>query len=276
MSALEIQKQLLLLSSQAAQVFERKGFKLAVWVGVFGPFSTQAQQCIWKGSHVKLVIFYDPAYSGQEIWEWYSNNGEVDLWLDPDGFELERAWGRRVDIQRIYNGTLCSEEDVMAILHAQTIYGNFNHPVLQDLRSSYFQKAQECEKKLEDSDWLAFLASEPDSSTEYRYQCIHQIADVLSDGNEADPLYCALLDPRGLVKKMVNDVAKNGDGKLTKEYFKDLKFELSKYESHARRIAHDAMAAENMRAEWKRSAVVEPEGDIVGWGPSDILIIIKF
>jgi hypothetical protein len=238
-----------------------QGLPLGTVTGVGGG----NQQCIWKGSHVELVIFYDPAYSGQKNWEWYSSNGEGDLWLDPDGFELERAWGRRVDIQRIYNCTLRSdsEKDVMAILHAQTIYGNFNHPVLQDLRSSYFQKAQECEKKLEDSEWLAFLASEPDSSTEYRYQCIHQIADILSDG-EADPLYRALIrDCQESVKKMVNDMAENGDGKLTKEYLKDLMFELINHESHARSIAHDATAAENMRAEWKRSAVVEPEGDIV-------------
>jgi len=132
---LEIQKQLLLLGSQAAQVFERKAFKLAVWVGVFGPFSKEAQQCIWKGRHVDLVIFYDPAYSGDEIWEWYYSKEERDTLLDPDGFELERAWNRRVDILRIYEGTLCSEEDVMAILHAQTVYRNFNHdhPVLEPL-----------------------------------------------------------------------------------------------------------------------------------------------
>ncbi|KAN0073962.1 hypothetical protein V8E54_007899 [Elaphomyces granulatus] len=265
MSALEIQKQLLLLGSQAAQVFERKAFKLAVWVGVFGPFSTQAQQCIWKGNHVQLVIFYDPAYSENEILEWYASNGEDDLWLDPDGFELERAWNRRVDILRIYKGTLQgnlrSEEAIMAILHAQTIYGNFNHPVLQHLRSSYIEKAQECEEKLEDSQDLALRAIQSeDSSTEYQLECIHQIAKILSDGNEDDPLCYALLRR---VKRMVNDMAKKGDGKLTKKSLKDLYFRLIQYESQAWSITEDATIAENMRAEWKRS-VVEPEGDIMG------------
>ena len=261
MSALEIQKQLLLLGSQAAQVFERKAFKLAVWVGVYGPFSTQAQQCIWKGNHVQLVIFYDPAYSENEILEWYASNGEDDLWLDPDGFELERAWNRRVDILKIYKGTLRSKEDVMAILHAQTIYGNFNHPVLQHLRSSYIEKAQECEEKLEDSQDLALRAIQSeDSSTEYQLECIHQIAKILSDGNEDDPLCYALL---GRVKRMVNDMAKKGDGKLTKKSLKDLCSRLIEYESRAWSITEDATIAENMRAEWKRS-VVEPEGDIMG------------
>jgi predicted nucleotidyltransferase len=68
---------MLLLGSQAAQVFERGAFKLVVWVGVFGSFSRAKQR---KGSDVDLAIFYDPAYSEEQIWEWYSSSEESDRW----------------------------------------------------------------------------------------------------------------------------------------------------------------------------------------------------
>ena len=123
------------LGSQAAEVFQREAFKLAVWVGVFGSFSRGEQA---ETSDVDIVIFYHPDYSKRQVWDWYSRC-EKNRWAtDPDEPMLERLWGRKIDTVRIYEGTLCYEKDIEAILHAQTIYGDFNNPVLQGLRSSYY------------------------------------------------------------------------------------------------------------------------------------------
>ena len=89
MSASLIQTQMLLLGSQAAQVFRREAFKLVVWVGVFGSFSRAKQG---KTSDVDLVIFYDPGYSEKQIWEWYSSCEENRWGVDPDEHKLEEGW----------------------------------------------------------------------------------------------------------------------------------------------------------------------------------------
>ena len=68
------------LGSQAAQVFGREAFKLAVWVGVFGSFSRGKQG---KTSDVDIVIFYNPDYSEEQVWEWYSR--EENRWPHPTG-----------------------------------------------------------------------------------------------------------------------------------------------------------------------------------------------
>ncbi len=62
MSASQIQMQISLISSQAAQIFGREAFKHVVWVGVFGSFSQGKQ-----GKNVDVVIFYNPKYSEEQI-----------------------------------------------------------------------------------------------------------------------------------------------------------------------------------------------------------------
>jgi predicted nucleotidyltransferase len=85
---IQIQKQMSALSSQAARVFGREAFKLAMWVGVFGPFSWGEQG---KSSTVDIVIFYNPDYSEEHIWERYSRC-ETNRWgTDPDEPKLEQA-----------------------------------------------------------------------------------------------------------------------------------------------------------------------------------------
>ena len=148
----QIQKQMSMLGSQAAEVFQREAFKLAVWVGVFGSFSRGEQA---ETSDVDIVIFYHPDYAERQVWDWYSRCENNHWGTDPDEPKLEQLWGRKIDTVRIYEGTLRYEKDVEAILHAQTIYGDFNNPVLQGLRSSYYQKLEEYQKKLNDCDALA-------------------------------------------------------------------------------------------------------------------------
>jgi len=148
----KIQKQMSMLGSQAAEVFQREAFKLVVWVGVFGSFSRGEQA---ETSDVDIVIFYHPDYSERQVWGWYSRCEKNRWGTDPDEPKLKRLWGRKIDTVRIYEGTLRYEKDVEAILHAQTIYGDFNNPVLQGLRSSYYQKLEEYQKKLNDCDILA-------------------------------------------------------------------------------------------------------------------------
>ena len=148
----QIQKQMSMLGSQAAEVFQREAFKLAVWVGVFGSFSRGEQA---ERSDVDIVIFYHPDYSEGQVWDWYSRCEKNRWGTDPDEPKLERLWGRKIDTVRIYGGTLRYEKDVEAILHAQTIYGDFNNPVLQGLRSSCHQNLEEYQKMLNDCYTLA-------------------------------------------------------------------------------------------------------------------------
>jgi len=149
-----------------------------VWVGVFGSFSRGKQA---ETSDVDIVIFYNPDYSEKQVRnriltarktanysetqvrEWYSRCEKRPWGTDPDEPKLERVWGRKIDTVRIFAGTLRYEKDVEAILHAQTIYGDFNHPVLRSLRSSYYKKLEKYQNKINDSEALATLARESDS-----------------------------------------------------------------------------------------------------------------
>jgi hypothetical protein len=157
----QIKKQMAVLRSQAAEVFQRKAFKLAVWVGVFGSFSLGRQG---ETSNVNIVIFYDPSYPEKDVWEWYLHSEKNRWGTDPDEPKLKRVWGRKIDIVRIFAGAIHSEKDIRAILHAQTIYGNFLHPTLQSLRSSSRQKVEEYQKKIDYCEDLAYTAKESDGS----------------------------------------------------------------------------------------------------------------
>src|SRR5438046_602729 len=102
MSAAETQKQVLLLGSQAAKVFERKAFELVEWVGIFG-FFPHGKLAKAKMNPIEVAIFYKPDCSENQIWEWYSRYEENDWGSDPDEPKLVQAWGgRRVVISRIF------------------------------------------------------------------------------------------------------------------------------------------------------------------------------
>src|SRR5205814_7185285 len=179
--SLQIQKQMSVLGSQAAHVFGREAFKLAVWVGVFGSFSRGKQR---ETSDVDIVIFYNPDYSEKQVWEWYSRCEKNPWGTDPDEPKLERVWGRKIDTVRIFAGALRYEKDVEAILHAQTIYGDFNNPVLRTIRSSYYQKVEEYQKKINDSEALVKIAKKSTNSSITYSQYAYQVANTFdSDRN---------------------------------------------------------------------------------------------
>lgn len=142
-----------------------------VWVGVLRPFLRGQQG---KTSRVSLAIFFDPAYFNSQTLKQYAEDENCDMDGDLNGFEhkLERVWGRRINILRIYKGTLRS---LKATLHAQTVYRNLNHPVLEHLRSSFFQKTLEYKEKLNGSRKLATIASQSEDSLKgYQYaNCGH-------------------------------------------------------------------------------------------------------
>jgi hypothetical protein len=131
-------------------------FKYAVWAGVFGPLSKGKEG---KTSTVNIVIFYDPHCPEREVEEWYDRCEENRFGTDPDELKLERVWGRKIDMVRIFEGIMRDERDIEAILHAQTIYGNFKNPVLQGLRSSWYQKVEEY-KEINGCEALANIAKE--------------------------------------------------------------------------------------------------------------------
>jgi len=182
--------------SQAAKVFQREAFKHAVWVGVFGPLSKGKGG---KTSTVNIVIFYDPHCSEREVWEWYDRSEKDRFGTDPDELRLERVLGRKVDIVRIFKGIARDERDIEAILHAQTIYGNFKHPVLQGLRSSWYQKVEEYKKKINGCEALANTAKEPGCSK--ASQCAYQITKIL-EANNHSPLYALVQSAQGIAGRL--------------------------------------------------------------------------
>ena len=147
-----MQKDMSLLRRQAAKVFSREAFKRAVWVGVFGNASK-----VQRGVAIDVVIFYDPKYSAQQIWDWYASCKEHMSRDDPDETKLLRVWGRKINIVRIYAGTLATLENVKAVLLAWTVYGNPVDKTLDKIRSSYFRKVEKYQKKLNECVSLAML-----------------------------------------------------------------------------------------------------------------------
>jgi predicted nucleotidyltransferase len=229
----QIQKQISMLGSQAAEVFQREAFKLAVWVGVFGSFSRGGQS---ETSDIDIVIFYHPDYSENQVWNSYSRCENNRWGTDPDEPKLERLWGRKINTVRIYKGTLRYEKDVEAILHAQTIYGDFNNPVLQGLRSSYYQKLEKYQKKLDDCDALAKKADKVKAS-----QYAYQIASAL-DFDSGGPLYVIVRTSLNIAK----DLSKGGIA--SQESLEDFWVEVHCAKIRVRRILKAARFADTTRA----------------------------
>jgi hypothetical protein len=148
------------LGSQTAQVFGSVPFRdIVEWVGVFGLGSQT------KKSNVDIVIFYDPCYSEKQVYgKNLGSEDSFDTILDES--RLQKALGREVNIVRIFSGTLRTPKDVAAILHAQTIYGNFNNQHLQKLRFTFTQRLKEYKKNVDHAESLIQLAIASQSSSE--------------------------------------------------------------------------------------------------------------
>ena len=91
-----------------------------MWVSIVGSFSTTAN----------IVIFYHPDYSSKQVWEHYSHYEKNCKIIDPDEPKLERVWDLKVNVDRIYMGTIYYDTDIIPILQGRTVYGDFNNSVL--------------------------------------------------------------------------------------------------------------------------------------------------
>jgi hypothetical protein len=199
MTASPREKQVSQLRRQAAHVFAKKAFKHATWVGVF---YRPHQGVHPENTRLNIVIFFDPNYSPNKIWDLYAD--EVDVWMeDPDQPKLERAWDRRVTISRIFEGSLHSWDDVEALFYAETLYGNFNHPVLRQLRFTYYERAKEYQTKLDESfllvDNLRDAEKQSIGSPEASQQA-SEIANILKADTVYEPLQHLLGIPRRYAK----------------------------------------------------------------------------
>jgi len=144
-----------------------------------------------KLAPVEIVIFYDPKYSEDEIWDSYSCEPKEDGFAeDPDRPKLKRAWGRKVKIWRVFEGALRYYEDFERVFQAgaQTLYGDFNNSNLQKFRSTCYQKVEEYRKKLKESVDRLSIAKESIKSGSEASQHAHQIAEILKFDIE-DPLH---------------------------------------------------------------------------------------
>jgi hypothetical protein len=197
-------KQVSQLRRQAAHVFARKAFKhvKCIWVGVF--------YYPYEGAHpgktsLNIVIYYDPNYSGEEIWDLYIA-GE-DIWEeDLDELKLERAWDRRVRISRVFEGSLEWWWDVEALFYSETVYGDFNHPILRKLRSVYYQGMKEYQLKLNESIPLVKNLMDAERQSVGRHEASQQaykIANILKADTVYGPLHDHLFDsPRRLADRL--------------------------------------------------------------------------
>jgi hypothetical protein len=77
-----------------------------MWYGCVWTLLTSQAAKQGIGTHVSLVIFYDPTYTEDQIWECYFNKEESDWDIDPDKFKLQNTWNRKVNILRIFEGAL--------------------------------------------------------------------------------------------------------------------------------------------------------------------------
>ena len=181
MSTSSRQSQVSLLQSQAKPVFTREAFKSAVWVGVVYASSNGVGP---KRASLNIVIVYNPKYSENKVWELYFCE-EKDMWEDPDQPKLERAWDRKVKILRIFEGSSHYWKDVEALFYAETLHGDFNCRVLRNLRSIYYEKAEEYQTMLNKSFELVtnLMAARKESmSSPEASQQAYEIAKILETG----------------------------------------------------------------------------------------------
>lgn len=102
------------LRNAALPVFSNDGFRNVLWAGVFGSFSRGEQK---DSSDVDVVVVWDPAHK----YGWQPHDDFYYLELQQ---ELERVWGRGVDVIDIRRGRLEMFVDVEALLTSRTLHGS--------------------------------------------------------------------------------------------------------------------------------------------------------
>jgi hypothetical protein len=214
MSTLPKQKQISILQSKAKEVLTREAFKHVVWVGVL--YSSHTLSSRPKPLPLDLVIFHDPKYSEEQIWNLYGSCGEVP-WEDPDQSKFERAWNQKVNISKNFEGNFRYWNDVEATFYAETLYGHYNQPALQNLRSVYYQNVKECLKNLSESVELVrnlrMAKGGLQGSEHTGSQCVcplrglvqtpWEYADELREIGRDDPLWPQYLLSRGILGPFV-------------------------------------------------------------------------
>jgi hypothetical protein len=175
-----------------------------MWVGIL--YAKYTQDMLPKPLPLDIVIFYDPTYSEKQIWDSKKSCEDIYWPDDTDESKLERAWDRQVNMSRIYEGTLLSWKDVEAVFHAETLYGDFNNPVLQNLRSFYCTKVKECQKYIDESvplvENLRIARESIMSGSELEIsQQAYKIASIL-EADTCSPLGFLLDDPRECAKRL--------------------------------------------------------------------------
>lgn len=106
------------LRNAAAPVFAKEGFRNIAWAGVFGSFARGEQK---DSSDVDVIVVWDPAHKVG----WYPPNNI--FWLDI-AEELEKVWGREVDVIDIRRGRIRTYVDVEALLSSRTLHGSETNP----------------------------------------------------------------------------------------------------------------------------------------------------
>ena len=230
-TALPKQKQISILQSEAKGVLTREAFKHVVWVGIL--YSSNTLSSRLNPLPLNLVIFHNPKYSEEQIWHLYGSCGEVP-WADPDQSKFERAWDRKVNISRIFEGDFRYWNDVEAAFYAETLYGHYNHPALQNLRSVYYQHVKESLKNLSESVELVRnlrMAKGSLRSSEASQQ-VSKVASILG-ANVCVPLRGLVQTPR----EHAEELGKIGrDDPLWPEYLEGLWSHLLGGEAKARRL----------------------------------------
>jgi len=152
-----------------------------MWVGVVYNYGLNNYDSVapeWTTLHI--VIVYNPDYSQSKVWRTYSSEeGNYDE--DPDEHRLKRAWDRKIDIRRIFEGSLDCWKDVESLFYAETLHGDFNCRVLRNLRSVHREKAEKYRTMLNESYELVtdLIAAEKSMSSHEASQQAYKIAKIL-------------------------------------------------------------------------------------------------
>jgi hypothetical protein len=151
-----------------------------MWVGVVYDWNPDNDNVAPEWTTLNIVIVYNPDYSRNKVWRLYSSE-EENYGRDPDEHKLERAWGRKIEIRRIFEGSLGCWNDVEALFYAETLHGDFNCRVLRNLRSVHREKAEMYQTKLNESYELVtdLIAAEKSMSSHEASQQAYKIAKIL-------------------------------------------------------------------------------------------------
>jgi hypothetical protein len=211
-TTLSRQERILIIKHRAAPVFTSSdAFKHAIWVGIYNNRDPRGNESLEQMTP-SVYILYDPNCSHDKVWDLYRLEG-LNSEEDPDESRLERALGRKVKVSRIFGGSLESWEYVQALFVAGTIYGDFDNPILRNLRSIYYQEVNECQllAKLSTSfelvkNLMNACAAKQSLSSPEASERAYEIANIL----KIDTVYSSLHPLVGTPRKLAENLGKIG------------------------------------------------------------------